>query len=347
MSGWIKLHRTLKDWEYYEDHNATRLLIHLLVSVNYEDKKWKDTIVKSGTLVTSWQNLAHETGLTLKQIRLAMSKLERAGETVRSVAGKGAGKWQVVTLVKWDKLQGFDDEVGQIKGQEKGRTREGKRTPTKEVKNKEVKNKEINTNPTNVELVFDTRFDFSGFNDSFLIGNLWREWIEYKKLQHKDQYKTLKSEQTAINNLQKLCRGDTETAKQIIEQSIANLYRGLFPLKHQNNYQNQNQSNTQTQLEYEKQHINADVFKHLRGFERTGSISARTLEVARHYLSQTTTRIDVLDFAGILDKIENEGGIPDQANSGIPLRLGLGEAEQFDNHSDIRMLPNDTRQFND
>ena len=121
MSGWIKLHRTLKDWEYYEDHNATRLLIHLLVSVNYEDKKWKDTIVKSGTLVTSWQNLAHETGLTLKQIRLAMNKLERAGETVRSVAGKGAGKWQVVTLVKWDKLQGFDDETGQIKGQEKDR----------------------------------------------------------------------------------------------------------------------------------------------------------------------------------------------------------------------------------
>lgn len=117
--------------------------------------------------------------------------------------------------------------------------------------------------------------------------------------------------------------------------------------RNQSTPQNQNQSNIQTQLEYEKQHINADVFKHLRGFERTGSISTRTLEVARHYLSQTTTRIDVLDFAGILDKIENEGGIPDQANSGIPLRLGLGEAEQFDNHSDIRLLPNDTREFND
>ena len=277
MSGWIKLHRTLKDWEYYEDHNATRLLIHLLVSVNYEDKKWKDTIVKSGTLVTSWQNLAHETGLTLKQIRLAMSKLERAGETVRSVAGKGAGKWQVVTLVKWDKLQGFDDEVGQIKGQEKGRTREGKKTPTKEVKNKEIKNKEINTNPTNVELVFDTRLDFSGFDDYFSIGKLWKEWIEYKKQQHKDKYQTIKSEQTAINNLQKLCRGDTETARHIIEQSIGNLWKGLFEMKKTGSNFNQNQK-PQTQLEYEKQHINADVFKHLRGFERTGSISARTLE---------------------------------------------------------------------
>ena len=134
MSGWIKLHRNLKDWEYYDDHNATRLLIHLLVSVNYEDKKWKETTVKAGTMISSWQHLAHETGLSLKQIRLAMSKLERAGETVRQVAGKGAGKWQVISLVKWDKLQGFDDSEGQDKGQAKGRSRVGKKTPTKEIK---------------------------------------------------------------------------------------------------------------------------------------------------------------------------------------------------------------------
>lgn len=108
--------------------------------------------------------------------------------------------------------------------------------------------------------------------------------------------------------------------------------------------QNKNQKPL-TQIDYEKQHINSDVFKHLRGFERTGSISARTAEVARHYLSQTTTRIDVLDFAGLLDKIENEGGIPDKTDFGVPLRIGLGEAEQFDNNSDIRVLPNDTREF--
>lgn len=346
MSGWIKLHRTLKDWEYYEDHNATRLLIHLLVSVNYEDKKWKDTIIKSGTLVTSWQNLAHETGLTLKQIRLAMSKLERARETVRSVAGKGAGKWQVVTLVKWDKLQGFDDEVGQIKGQEKGRTREGKKTPTKEVKNKEVKNKEIYINPTNVELIYDARLDFSGFNDSFSIGSLWAEWIEYKKLQHKESYKTTKSEQTALNNLQKLCRGDTETARHIIEQSIGNLWRGLFELKQTGSNLNQNQK-PQTQLDYEKQHINAHVYKSLRGFEQSRSISAGTLKVARHYLSQTTTVIDVHEFASLLDQIENAGGIPDTVDFGTPIWLGLRESEQNNHSSHLRLPIDGAGEFND
>lgn len=153
MSGWIKLHRNLKDWEYYDDHNATRLLIHLLVSVNYEDKKWKETVVKAGTMVSSWQHLAHETGLSLKQIRLAMTKLERAGEAVRQVAGKGAGKWQVISLVKWDKLQGFDDSEGQDKGQAKGRSRVGQKTPTKEIKKQEEKKEELITLPTIVDNV--------------------------------------------------------------------------------------------------------------------------------------------------------------------------------------------------
>ena len=62
MSGWIKLHRSLKDWEWYEDHNATRLLVHLLVSVNYENKQWRGQEVKAGTFITSWENLSLETG---------------------------------------------------------------------------------------------------------------------------------------------------------------------------------------------------------------------------------------------------------------------------------------------
>ena len=318
MSGWIKLHRALKDWEYYEDHNATRLLIHLLVSVNYEDKKWKDTTIKAGTLVTSWQNLAHETGLTLKQIRLAMTKLERAGETVRNVAGKGAGKWQAVTLVKWDKLQGSDDEVGQIKGQEKGRTREGKRTPTKEVKNKEIKKEEINTNPTNVELVLHTKFDFSGFNDFSLASDLWKTWIDYKSAQHRDKFKTPQSEQMAINALQKICRGDTAIAKQIIEQSMANLYKGLFPLKQQQS--NNNQISTQNGTLQERKY--AHIHKAIRNLERLGSLSAEQVEVAQRYLAVATGQINSTEFISKLVKYDSGNSKSDFGDIGDSLRLG-------------------------
>jgi hypothetical protein len=122
MSGWIKLHRSLKEWEWYDDHNATRLLLHLLVSVNYEDKQWKGHTVKAGSMITSWESLSKEIGLSVKQIRLAMNKLESSKEILRFTTNK----WQAVTLVKWEKLQGCDSE--------KGSQRDSQRATTKEYK---------------------------------------------------------------------------------------------------------------------------------------------------------------------------------------------------------------------
>lgn len=127
--SWIKLHRSLKDWEWYDDINAVRLLIHLLVSVNFEDKKWKGMVIPAGSMVFSWESLSEQTGLTIKQCRIAMQKLENSGEAAR----KGATKGQLVTLTKWEKLQKNETERASnraAKGQQKGR----ERATTKEYK---------------------------------------------------------------------------------------------------------------------------------------------------------------------------------------------------------------------
>lgn len=130
MSGWIKLHRSLLDWEWYDDANATRLLIHLLVSVNYERKQWRGITVEPGTLITSFEKLSEETGLTVKQVRVSIKKLESSGEMARKRADKG----QAITLVKWDKLQSDEEkraskraDGGQEKGKKRATTKEGKK----------------------------------------------------------------------------------------------------------------------------------------------------------------------------------------------------------------------------
>lgn len=107
MSGWIKLHRSLKDWEWYGDKNALLLLIHLLVSVNYEDKKWRGVTIKAGSMVLSWETLSTQTGLTIQQCRTAMSKLEASKEVTR----QSTNRFQVVSLVKWDKLQSDNKQI--------------------------------------------------------------------------------------------------------------------------------------------------------------------------------------------------------------------------------------------
>lgn len=60
---------------------------------------------------------------------------------------------------------------------------------------------------------------------------LWEEWIEYKLTEHKDKYKSKKTEQKAINHLIELSGGSLPNAKQIVNYSIANKWKGLFEQK--------------------------------------------------------------------------------------------------------------------
>lgn len=41
MDGWIKLHRKLINWEWYQDTNVKVVFLHLLLIANHEDKKWQ------------------------------------------------------------------------------------------------------------------------------------------------------------------------------------------------------------------------------------------------------------------------------------------------------------------
>lgn len=62
----------------------------------------------------------------------------------------------------------------------------------------------------------------------------WREliayWLDYKK-DRRENYKSLKSLTAMYHKLVKLSDDDLETAKQIIEVSVANNYAGFFELK--------------------------------------------------------------------------------------------------------------------
>lgn len=79
-----------------------------------------------------------------------------------------------------------------------------------------------------------TEINFSKF-DTQRIVLLWKDWKEYKLNQHKEKFKSLKTEQIAVDKLGELSNWKTDTAKKIIEQSIGNLWKGLFELKQQQN----------------------------------------------------------------------------------------------------------------
>lgn len=58
----------------------------------------------------------------------------------------------------------------------------------------------------------------------------FKRWLDYKK-GRKEKYKTKESLQLAYNKLVKLSGNIPEIAKEVINESMANNYAGLFPLK--------------------------------------------------------------------------------------------------------------------
>jgi uncharacterized protein YdaU (DUF1376 family) len=67
------------------------------------------------------------------------------------------------------------------------------------------------------------------FSQNFL--QFWEQWKEYKRKQYKFTFKLKSSEQASLNHLFKLSNGSEMAAKSIIDQSIANGWKGFFELK--------------------------------------------------------------------------------------------------------------------
>lgn len=101
MSGHIKIDRKILEWEWYSDINTCRLFIHLLLKANWKDGRFQGTEVPRGSLVTSYSNLAKDTGLSVKNVRTALNHLETTGE----VAVNRHPKFSVVTIKNYNVYQ--------------------------------------------------------------------------------------------------------------------------------------------------------------------------------------------------------------------------------------------------
>lgn len=101
MEGWICLYRKFLNWQWYTDTNVKVLFIHLLLKANYEDKVWKNIVIKRGQLITSVSKLAEETRQTIRQTRVALDKLKMTNE----IAIKTTNKYTLITIEKYNNFQ--------------------------------------------------------------------------------------------------------------------------------------------------------------------------------------------------------------------------------------------------
>lgn len=108
QAGWIKLHRSMLDWEWYSDVNVYRIFTHLILRANHKDNNWRGISIKRGQLLTSLNTLESETGLSKSKIRTAIKKLISTQE----IAQQSHSQHTVFTVVNYDSYQGDDTEDG-------------------------------------------------------------------------------------------------------------------------------------------------------------------------------------------------------------------------------------------
>ena len=236
MTGWIKLHKKLLDWEWYNDHNTFRLFTYLLLKANYEKKNWRGIVIERGQLITSLQSLSIETGISIQSLRTSLIKLKSTGE----LTDVSTGQSRLLTIVKYSDYQITDMEptgnqqainrpstsksTGNQQGNQQAinrvinRESTGKSTTTKETKKKEKKDKK----------------DKKDIYINFLLPE-WLPEIDWNNFitQRNEKEKTKVSIAAYGQLLKKLelLKSQGENPSAVLQQSINNNYLGLFPEK--------------------------------------------------------------------------------------------------------------------
>lgn len=214
-TGWIKLHRQLLDWEWYDDINVMRLFLHCLLRVNHKPKKWRGIDIERGQFYTSLDTLCDETGLTPQQLRTCFTKLKSTGE----ITSSGMARGRMITVVSFELYQDDNTLDNRVST---GLQQASNRVATT---NKNVNN-EKNDNKTTKEWIAPDNLN----------PKAWAEFVQHRKEINKSM--TNLSKTKAANQI---CGLSFEQQQATVDKSISSKWAGLFPEK-----QTQAQQNTKT-----------------------------------------------------------------------------------------------------
>ena len=101
QQGWVRLHRQLLEWEWFDEPNVFRLFIYCLLKANHQDRNYKGQLIKRGTFVTSLELLSEETKISVQSVRTSLKRLESTGELTSQRTPKGT----VIQVVKYEDYQ--------------------------------------------------------------------------------------------------------------------------------------------------------------------------------------------------------------------------------------------------
>lgn len=103
--GYIKTLYALLDWEWYDNPATFKVFMHFLLTARWKDGSWHGIELKRGELLESIVSISERNGLSIREVRTAISHLiDTKSVTVRSV-----GKYHIYKVLKYDYYQNRHD----------------------------------------------------------------------------------------------------------------------------------------------------------------------------------------------------------------------------------------------
>jgi biotin operon repressor len=139
MEGWVKLHRKILKWEWFQDDNTFRVFLHLLLTANYKNTKWKGIEIKRGQVLTGRSSLAVTIGISEQSVRTCLNRLKLTSE----ITIKSTNKYSIVTINKYEDYQIIDSNINQQNNQQPNKPSTNNQPTTNHIQeDKKEKNKE-------------------------------------------------------------------------------------------------------------------------------------------------------------------------------------------------------------
>lgn len=221
--GYIKLFRSLLDWEWFDDSKTLHVFIYCLLRAGYKDSAWKGIGLKSGEFIGSRAQIAEKTRLTDSEVKTALMHLEKTGEITR----KKVGKYTIYKVNKYSSYQQIADITPEKRRQIADITPE-KPPKDKKERSKEVKKKDI---------TFDPMEQIRENYQNLEVLEAWKAFFEMRSSVKGGAVKSAHQTKLLMASLEKNARTDGERID-VLNQSIMNNWKGLFPLKENRNGSN-------------------------------------------------------------------------------------------------------------
>lgn len=171
--GFIKVKRNILEWEWYQDGNTTRLMIHLMLKANFTVKSWQGHVINRGELITSVGNLSNELKTSESIIRTCLKKLVKTNY----ISTKSTNKFTKIKLNKsiiYDEIDEVNNKQNSIALTNQSQSINKPVTTTNKEKNEiEIKERK--------EIFRTEIFQFQNKYTIEVLNNFFNYWTEENK----------------------------------------------------------------------------------------------------------------------------------------------------------------------